>query len=230
MENILRTHELLKRYYFQKYIIYTIDKVIHIMRKPEVASQDIYEAGHKLESEGKQVTGYKLKNILGKGRPERLMKEWSNRFINSELTVEFSDLDIHVLEPEIEELLESLNEEIGKTLHQIIVTCDKKIQSTADRNIAKIRLELETDAHNLCASLDGMDELICFHELENERLNQKLDHIRALKLDRFEDEKTIIKLRARLQSKSELLGERQFRIDELSNLNSILQGSGRTRD
>ncbi|MBA6295645.1 hypothetical protein [Colwellia sp. MB02u-9] len=200
------------------------------MRKAEVASEDIYEAGRKLEQEGKQVSGYKLKNIIGKGRPERLMKEWSNRFINSEQPIEFSDFDIHVLEPEVEELLESLNEEIGKKLNEIIVTCDKKIQSIADRKLTKIRLELEKNANNLCASIDEMDELICFHELENERLSQKLDHIQALKLDHFEDEKTIIKLRARLQSKSELLEERQLRIDELCNLNSVLQETDKRTD
>ena len=200
------------------------------MRKAEVSLENIYEAGYQLEQEGKQVTGYKLKNIIGKGRPERLMKEWSNRFINSEQNAGSSGIDIHVLDPKIEELLESLNEEIGNKLNDIVVICDKKIQSIADRKIAKLRLELETDAHNLCATIDEMDELICSHELENERVRQKLDYFGALKLDHFEDEKTIIKLRSRLESKSELLDERQLRIDELSNLNKVLQEAEKCTD
>jgi hypothetical protein len=51
----------------------------------------------------------------------------------------------------------------------------------------------------------------------------ELDHEQAKPNDQFENEKTILKLRTRLQSKSELLNERQLRINELTQMTQMLK-------
>ena len=46
------------------------------MRKIEVSTEEIINAGHEIRRSGSSVTGYRLRSIIGKGRPERILKVW----------------------------------------------------------------------------------------------------------------------------------------------------------
>lgn len=191
------------------------------MRPSEVSTEQIVDAGFEIQRSGSRVSGYKLKKIIGKGRPERLMEVWEQE-MNGQSELE-SNEDLHVLEPEVELLLAELNEKLGLQLHDILVSVDKKVRAMADKKVKLIKQEFEIDGHNLCAQIDELEALVGSLEMENDKLSMDLHSERTKSNDQFENEKTIMKLRDRLRGKTELLNERQLRIDELTELTSILK-------
>ncbi len=191
------------------------------MRPSEVSKEQIVDAGFEIQRSGSRVSGYKLKKIIGKGRPERLMEVWEQE-MNGQSVLE-SNEDLHVLEPEVELLLAELNEKLGLQLHDILVSVDKKVRAMADKKVKLIQQEFEIDGHNLCAQIDELEALVGSLEMENDKLSMDLHSERTKSNDQFENEKTIMKLRDRLRGKTELLNERQLRIDELTELTSILK-------
>ena len=191
------------------------------MRPSEVSIEEIVAAGQKIQLSGSNVSGYKLKAIIGKGNPKSLFKAWEKEMSGKSELSEGNEL--HVLEPEIEELLAELNEKLGKQLHDILIVVDKKVRTMADKKVNLLRQEFETEGHNFCAKIDELEELIGSLEMDNDKLNMELYEIQSKPNDQFENEKTILKLRDRLRGKTELLEERQLRIDELTQLTSILK-------
>jgi hypothetical protein len=191
------------------------------MRKPEVSTEDIINAGNEISRSGSSITGYKLKKLIGKGRPERLLEVWEQEG-NGHLVQEQGN-DLHVLEPEVEELLTELNEQIGKQLHDILVKVDKKVRCMADKKVTLIQQDFEVDGHNFCARIDELESLVGSLEMDRDKLSSDLYDELSKPNDQFENEKTILKLRTRLQSKSELLNERQLRINELTQMTKMLK-------
>lgn len=191
------------------------------MRPSEVSTQQIVDAGFEIQRTGSTVSGYKLKKVIGKGRPERLMEVWEQE-MNGRPEVYDSD-EPHVLEPEVEELLAELNEKISKELHGILVKVDKKIRNMADKKVNLIKQDFEVEGQNLYAQIDELEAFVGSLELDNDKLRMKLYDEQSKPNDQFENEKTIVKLRDRLRGKTELLNERQLRIDELTELTTILK-------
>ncbi|AXQ98992.1 hypothetical protein [Pseudoalteromonas piscicida] len=191
------------------------------MRPSEVSTQQIVDAGFEIQRTGSTVSGYKLKKVIGKGRPERLMEVWEQE-MNGRPEVYDSD-EPHVLEPEVEELLAELNEKISKELHGILLKVDKKIRNMADKKVNLIKQDFEVEGQNLYAQIDELEAFVGSLEMDNDKLRMKLYDEQSKPNDQFENEKTIVKLRDRLRGKSELLNERQLRIDELTELTTILK-------
>ncbi len=193
------------------------------MRKAEVSNDEIIDAGIALQFEGKTVTGYKLKTKIGRGRPDRLFEEWE-KHLGGGSDLEFIN-EIHILEPEIEDLLSDLTQSLNTQLAQLVTSVDKKIKEMADKKVEVIQKDFQLKGHDLCGDIDELERMVGRLEIQTESLELDLNHEKSLKSDQFENEKTILKLRSRLQSKSELLKERQFRIDELIQHNQLLQSS-----
>ncbi|MCF7519395.1 hypothetical protein [Pseudoalteromonas sp. L21] len=191
------------------------------MRPSEVSTQQIVDAGFEIQRTGSTVSGYKLKKVIGKGRPERLMEVWEQE-MNGRPEVYDSD-EPHVLEPEVEELLAELNDKISKELHGILVKVDKKIRNMADKKVNLIKQDFEVEGQNLYAQIDELEAFIGSLELDNDKLRMKLYEEQSKPNEQFENEKTILKLRDRLRGKTELLNERQLRIDELTELTQMLR-------
>lgn len=191
------------------------------MRKPEVSIEEIINAGNEISRSGSSITGYKLKKLIGKGRPDRLLEVWEQE--GDGHLIQEQGNDLHVLEPEVEELLTELNGQIGKQLHDILVKVDKKVRCMADKKVKLIQQDFENEGHNFCARIDELEGLIGSLEMDIDKLSMELDHEQAKPNDQFENEKTILKLRTRLQSKSELLNERQLRINELTQMTKMLK-------
>lgn len=192
------------------------------MRPSEVTTKQIVDAGFEIQRSGSRVSGYKLKKIIGKGRPERLMEVWEQE-MSGESELENSD-DLHVLEPEVEQLLAELNVKIGQQLHDILITVDKKVRVMADKKVSLLKQEFDLEGHNLCAQIDELEALVGSLEMDNDKLSLELRNERSKPNEQFENEKTILKLRDRLRGKTELLKERQLRIDELTELTTLLKG------
>jgi hypothetical protein len=198
------------------------------MRKPLVEIEEIIKAGKWLLEQGQIVTGYKLKKYIGKGRPERLMEVWINYLDENQQKNPYgidgvNSANIHVLEPEIEFLLEKIVEGMNQQFKEIVISCDLKVQIMADKKVEVARKKFELEIEKAFSTLDVREEYIGDLEMENEKLSDELTKLKSIELNQFENEKIFIKLRGRLQSKSDLLAERQLRINELVKLNNILE-------
>jgi hypothetical protein len=191
------------------------------MTKTKVSVDEIVNAGFEIQRSGSNVTGYKLKKVIGKGHPERLIDVWE-REMNGKLKPSEDD-QLHVLEPEVEELLTEMNGKLGKQLHDILVTVDKKLRNMADKKVKLIQQQFETEGHNFCAYIDELEALVGSIEMDNDKLQMQIYDEQNKSNDQFENEKTILKLRDRLRGKSELLNERQLRIDELTELMQMIK-------
>jgi hypothetical protein len=198
------------------------------MRKPLVTVKEIVEAGEFLENDKVIVNEYTLSKKIGKGRPKRLIDEWNKyiskrQFVSLDISNTLKSCDIHVLEPEVELLLDNLIENMNQQLKEIIINCDKKVQLMADKKVDVANNKFDLEIEGLSKTLDVREEFIDELELENEKLIDELECLKLIEAKQFEYDKTFIKLRGRLQSKSDLLAERQLRINELVKLNSILE-------
>jgi hypothetical protein len=198
------------------------------MRKPLVTVKEIVEAGEFLENDKVIVNEYTLSKKIGKGRPKRLIDEWNKyiskrQFVSLDISNSLKSCDIHVLEPEVELLLDNLIENMNQQFKEIIINCDKKVQLMADKKVDVANNKFDLEIEGLSKTLDVREEFIDELELENEKLIDELECLKLIEAKQFEYDKTFIKLRGRLQSKSDLLAERQLRINELVKLNSILE-------
>jgi hypothetical protein len=198
------------------------------MRKPLVTVKEIVEAGEFLENDKVIVNEYTLSKKIGKGRPKRLIDEWNKyiskrQFVSLDISNSLKSCDIHVLEPEVELLLDNLIENMNQQFKEIIINCDKKVQLMADKKVDVANNKFDLEIEGLSKTLDVREEFIDELELENEKLIDELECLKLIEAKLFEYDKTFIKLRGRLQSKSDLLAERQLRINELVKLNSILE-------
>jgi hypothetical protein len=198
------------------------------MRKPLVTVKEIVEAGEFLENDKVIVNEYTLSKKIGKGRPKRLIDEWNKyisqrQFVSLDISNTLKSCDIHVLEPEVELLLDNLIENMNQQFKEIIINCDKKVQLMADKKVDVANNKFDLEIEGLSKTLDVREEFIDELELENEKLIDELECLKLIEAKQFEYDKTFIKLRGRLQSKSDLLAERQLRINELVKLNSILE-------
>ncbi len=191
------------------------------MTKTKVSVDEIVNAGFEIQRSGSNVTGYKLKKVIGKGHPERLIDVWEREMNGKPKPSE--DDQLHVLEPEVEELLTEMNGKLGKQLHDIVVTVDKKLRNMADKKVKLIQQQFETEGHNFCAYIDELEALVGSIEMDNDKLQMQIYDEQNKSNDQFENEKTILKLRDRLRGKSELLNERQLRIDELTELMQMIK-------
>lgn len=198
------------------------------MRKPLVTVKEIVEAGELLENDKVIVNEYTLSKKIGKGRPKRLIDEWNKyiskrKFVSLDISNTLKSGDIHVLEPEVELLLDNLIENMNQQFKEIIINCDKKVQLMADKKVDIANNKFDLEIEGLSKTLDVREEFIDELELENEKLIDELEYLKLIEAKQFEYDKTFIKLRGRLQSKSDLLAERQLRINELVKLNNILE-------
>ncbi len=197
------------------------------MKKPSVSTEEIIKAGELLESLNVTITEYSLSKRIGRGRPKRMFDEW-NKYVSTRSQNKSTVLnsnDIHVLEPEVEALLDGLVKNMNQQLKEIIINCDKKLKLMADKKVEVANDKFDSEVKELLQTSDVREEFVDDLELENEKLIDELDNLKLLETQQFEYEKTFIKLRGRLQSKSDLLAERQLRIDELIKLNNILEGT-----
>ncbi len=139
------------------------------MRPTEYTDQQIIEAGEQLQAEGRNVTGFALRKIVGGGNPTRLKSIWDAHAAGSSpAEVE----PVAELPNEVAEALKELTNGLSDQINRIAVDLNDKAVKASERRVSEVikvaSLERETSKREMADATATVDDL-----------EQKLDEAQA---------------------------------------------------
>ena len=193
------------------------------MRTPTYTQDDIVEAASALLAQGKKVTGYALANVLGGGRPARLLSVWNEYSADKQ---EKSNYKLEVgLTEDFQESFDKLSNSLVSKLKSILIDCEQHISTKADERITK--------EHQLCLEkvavvenkLEDANSVINNQEDLIEELLSKQDNFEIAQNTIAELEKQLVVLQTQIENhsstlsdKERIISEQAARIDSLTAL------------
>ena len=109
------------------------------MRPAEITNQEIIDAGKKLQSTGKNITGYGLRRILGAGDAKRLKGVW-DEYASKDSADGGADLR---LPAELEDLVVELEGKLIDHLRPLAVQIYEGALKAAQRQVSETSRELK---------------------------------------------------------------------------------------
>lgn len=130
------------------------------MRPPEHEDNEIIEAGQQLTKEGRRVTGFALRKILGGGEAKRLAGVWqAYQQQNSS-----EDRVVVELPPAVEEALGGLSQQLMKQLREVVVRANTGAVKAAEQRVTEIREAVQSERQ--AAEQEVQDAMDAVNELE----------------------------------------------------------------
>ena len=105
------------------------------MRPAEFEDEQIIEAGKRLLSEGRRVTGFALRKEIGGGNPSRLVRVWEE-FRQSQEVVESQP--VQDLPVEVEEALTEMTDSFLDQVRSLALNLNNRAVKTAERRVADV--------------------------------------------------------------------------------------------
>ncbi len=166
------------------------------MRPAEIANQEIIDAGKRLQSTGKNITGYGLRRILGAGDPKRLKSVW-DEFSTKDKTDRNTDLRLPAeLEDLVAELENNLVEQIRPLTVQIYDGALKAAQrqvSETSRELKQLRLEIDAEILDANAIIEDLEQRLAH---STQRLQETSEELKQSEEARYRYERQAITLEA----------------------------------
>ncbi len=220
-----------------------------IGRKPEVDETIIIEAAQQLVDNGNVVSGWKLRNIISRGNPTRLMKVWESHLAqNGDLVPATDSADESVfLPPEIDERLKVLLGGLVQDIESIVLKSNNAAIRAADKRVAseysaskqaKEQAEQElAEAEVALTHADNNSEVLekKLSELEKEfrALSGKYQSSKAIALSFEKQLEVITSERDDFESRCDALNEEntQYRVDisTIKNSNAQMKSEMKTK-
>lgn len=170
------------------------------MRPAEFETEQIIQAGLRVEADGKRVTGYALRRLLGGGDQKRLLSVWKSHQSQENKDENQTTADLPI---ELEETLEQIGKVLSAQIRSMSVKLNEVAVKSATRQVADVTREYKELKDQTDAELKDAAAII--EELES----QIVELERALKtaidgrddaLDRAEkDRDMVISLEARMK-------------------------------
>jgi colicin import membrane protein len=135
------------------------------MRPSEFTEEQIIEAGQGLEEEGRRVTGYAIRGVLGGGNATRLKNIWDT-FQQSQQVVETEPMQ--ELPVEVQGALDSMAGEFLGQLKSLVIALNNKAVATAELRVSNAVKAARADQEKAEAELLDADTTV-------EDLESKLD-------------------------------------------------------
>ncbi len=156
-----------------------------IGRRPEVTDEKIIEAGNKLTTEGRRVTGFGLRKAVGdSGDPARLLKVWQAYLSSQSNNADYVPLTLPV---ELEETLKAVVNETTTKLKALATDLNDAAVRTAEQRVAAA-IDLANEREQ-AAEAEVHDASITIDDLENKLTSISLEYAeckQALKLSQDE--------------------------------------------
>lgn len=178
------------------------------MRPVEFETQEIVEAGHRIEADGKRVTGYALRRLLGGGDQKRLLSVWQSHQSqgrNEQQTT--ADLPI-----ELEETLDKICKALSAQIRSMSINLNEVAVKSATRQVADITREYNELKEQNEAELKDATTII--EELE--RKNLELEN--ALQVANQSREKAL----ERAEKEREKAISMEARMNEMAGIEDIM--------
>jgi chromosome segregation ATPase len=169
------------------------------MRPAEIANQEIIEAGKRLQSTGKNITGYGLRRLLGAGDPKRLKSVW-DEYSSKDKTDRNSDLRLPAeLEDLVAELEKNLVEQVRPLTVQLYDGALKAAQrqvSESSRELKQLKLEIDAEILDANAIIEDLEQRLAD---STQRLQETSEKLKQSDEARYKFERQAITAEAELK-------------------------------
>lgn len=193
-----------------------------IGRKAEVEESRIIEAAMTVLDQGKTVTGWKLRNIIGAGNPSRLMRVWEEHLEETGGALQTTDQveENSLLPPDVEESLKLALGTLNSHIEELVIQANNAAVRAADKRVAteynaskKAREEAEQELAEAEIALSHSDSKA--EELQS-RINELENLYRQASGELKSVQATNKSLEKQLQSVTKERDDFEKRSDELS--------------
>ena len=202
------------------------------MRPAEFEDEQIIEAGKRLLSEGRRVTGFALRKEIGGGNPSRLVRVWEE-FRQSQEVVESQP--VQDLPVEVEEALTEMTDSFLDQVRSLALNLNNRAVRTAERRVADVMKSAKEQQESAEAEL--IDAATAVDELESQAkaLQDELDQTKRALNTANEENKTLgnrlVSLEKELAIADQKLSKEQEKTKDLKdevaglkNANKSLEG------
>ncbi|GAA3973648.1 DNA-binding protein [Allohahella marinimesophila] len=137
------------------------------MRPSEFEDSDIIQAGQQLLSDGRRVTGFALRKVVGGGNPKRLADVWATYLQqqNSEEAQSAPELPV-----ELEEALAAMTGNFVEQLRELVGQLNTRAVKTAEKRVAEViasakaqQQAAEQEVQDATETVDDLEEKLTEH-------------------------------------------------------------------
>lgn len=153
------------------------------MRPTEFSDEEIVKAGQQLQAEGRNVTGFALRQKVGGGSAPRLKQVWDEHVSGQAVASVEPIADLPV---EVAEQFEAVSKALLEKLQSLVVDLNDKAVKAAERRVTEIvktageqRAAAERELADASSTVDDLDNKLDELKAENESLSNKLNEATA---------------------------------------------------
>lgn len=153
------------------------------MRPTEFSDEEIVKAGQQLQAEGRNVTGFALRQKVGGGSAPRLKQVWDEHVSGQAVASVEPIADLPV---EVAEQFEAVSKALLEKLQSLVVDLNDKAVKAAERRVIEIvktageqRAAAERELADASSTVDDLDNKLDELKAENESLSNKLNEATA---------------------------------------------------
>ncbi len=178
------------------------------MRPAIFEPQQIIEAGLALQAEGRNITGFALRNRVGGGNPGRLKQVW-DEYISSQ--TEVTTGPVAELPVEVAEEVKAVSSALAERISQLATELNDKAVRAAERRVAEVTraageqtTQAERELADAAQTVDDLEETLDTLREEHSATLAALDDSRRKEQAQAVE---LAQLRERLAATERLLGE-----------------------
>ncbi|MCF8169342.1 MAG: DNA-binding protein [Rhodoferax sp.] len=153
------------------------------MRPTEFSTEEIVKAGLELQSAGRNVTGFALRQKVGGGNASRLRQVWDEHLSAQSITTVQQVVELPI---EVAEQLNLVTAALTERLTHLTTDLNDRAVKAAERRVAEIvkasgvqRSAAERELADAGQTVDDLEEKLDAATVENERLRKTLEEVNA---------------------------------------------------
>jgi len=153
------------------------------MRPSEYSTESIIEAGQQLQSAGRNVTGFAIRQKIGGGNPARLKSVWDQYLAGQSAQMQPAEAD---LPDELVELIGTLNvamsvqiEKLARELHARAVKSAERRAINAERAAAEMRALADQELADASREIEDMENQLAKVETERDEARSMANNLQT---------------------------------------------------
>lgn len=153
------------------------------MRPAEISQEQIIEAGKALQAEGRNITGFALRQRVGGGNPARMRQVWDEYVQTQAGTVAAPEVE---LPAEVAEGLASASQALVDRLSALVASLNEQAVRAADRRVTEAvrsageqREQAERELADAAQAVEELEARLRQAQEQGEALRQQLEALQA---------------------------------------------------
>jgi len=153
------------------------------MRPAEISQEQIIEAGKALQAEGRNITGFALRQRVGAGNPARMRQVWDEYVQTQAGAVAAPEVE---LPAEVAEGLASASQALVDRLSALVASLNEQAVRAADRRVTEAvrsageqREQAERELADAAQAVEELEARLRQAQEQGEALRQQLEALQA---------------------------------------------------